>query len=297
MFESLNRSGQVLRLLRWLGPWSNSTAIPRDVQCSEVVLDDGPVRCHLYEPTAYEATGVYVVVPGLHFAGAEDPRLDRFCRILAVAGFLVVAPFLSSYQALVVSPSAAVELAVTVRAAAALATRRGLPKPALFSISFGSIPTIEVACSDELGDAVGGVVLFGGFADFHRVIRFAIGRRAFAPDGWEIATPHDPLNAPAVFINLLPHIEAPEPAQRLQEAWLEMARETWGKPHLRAPKPRHAIASRLAQDLPRDQQALFFTGCGLRDGGMALVECGLANAGDYFAFTNPAPRLPRLRIG
>ena len=52
------------------------------------VLDDLRVRI-------YEGSGTPVLIaPGLHYAGADDPRLDRFCRILAAAGHRVIAPFI-----------------------------------------------------------------------------------------------------------------------------------------------------------------------------------------------------------
>src|SRR5207253_981856 len=106
-------------------------------------------------------------------------------------------------------------------------------------------------------------------------IRFALTGRAF-DGGRELALPHDPLNAPAVFINLLGHLTAPEPKERLQEAWLEMARRTWGRPELRPIARREPIADDLAAELPPAQRPLFRIGCGLAPGGAALLEAALA---------------------
>jgi len=251
------------------------------------------MRCYRYEPTDVEVSGCYLVVPGLHYAGPDDPRFDRFCRVLATAGLVVVTPFLRPFLGLVISPRAVDDLEVAWRYTTALCRAGSLPRPAMFTISFGSCPALELAQREPFRNELGGLVLFGGFFDFHALARFAISRRAF--DGQrELRLSHDPLNAPAVFINVLPFIDAPAPTEPLQEAWLEMARRTWGRVEMRPRRRREPIAEALAANLPAKQRELFFIGCGLAPGGPELVEAGLANAGDYFAFANAGPRLPGL---
>lgn len=293
------RHRKAAALARWLGPWADPEATPSNVTRTMEVLDPDAkgvaVKTYRYEPSDGEVSGTYVVVQGLHYAGPDDPRMDRFCRILASAGLLVIAPFLRDYLRLDVLPSAADDVAAACDHAIKLSAQRGLPRPALFSISFGSTPAIEVAASERHRDTLGGLVLFGGFFDFNAVIRFSITARAFdGPD--EVTLPHDPLNAPAVFVNLAPHLEIPGDRQPLVEAWRRMTRRTWGRPELRPVARRLPMMEAIARELAPEQRALFRIGCGLEPGGAALLEVGLARAGDFFDFTDAAPRLSRVTV-
>jgi hypothetical protein len=289
------RQRQAAHLARWLGPWAGADALPAAVTRTTDTYpapDGGSVRCQRYEPEG-PITGAWVVAQGLHYAGPDDPRMDRFCRVLASAGWLVLAPFVRDYLELRVAPRAADDVAAACETAVRACAERGLPRPALFSISFGSTPAIEVAQSDRFRDRLGALVLFGGFRDFFATIRFAVGGRAF--EGLRPLTlPHDPLNGPAVFVNLLELLDVPGATPRLAHAWLEMARRTWGRPELRPAGRRRPIAEAVAAPLDAAERQLFLVGCGLEVGGLTLLEAGLARAGDRFAFTDPAPRLARV---
>jgi pimeloyl-ACP methyl ester carboxylesterase len=294
------RHRKASHLARWLGPWADAAAVPSSVDRESETLTgnggDREVRAYRYEPRSGEVSGTYVIVQGLHYSGPDDPRMDRFCRVIASAGFSVIAPFLTDFMQLQVTPAASHDVAIACDHAVKLCAQRGLPRPALFSISFGSTPAIEVAASERHRDAIGALVLFGGFRDFNAIIRFAITARAFA-DGASVDIPHDPLNAPAVFINLIDHIkEAASSRSALKDQWLEMARRTWGSTELNPVAKRLPIAESLANDLPPAQRELFMIGCGLEPGGAALLEVGLANADAYFAFTDPTPHLARIAM-
>jgi pimeloyl-ACP methyl ester carboxylesterase len=293
---SWQRHRRTAQLLRWLGPWADAGAVPRNVKRVDDDLehDGGKVRCYRYEPRGQEPGGVYLVLPGMHYAGPDDPRLDRFCRVLAAAGIVVIAPFLNSFLDLVVHPSTAEDAAAALERAVALAKQRSLPPPAIFSISFGSNPALEVASSRKFANAIGGLVLFGGYHHFRSVIRFAVSGRGFQGQQ-SVELPFDPLNAPAVFINLLPHLDVDDGwRQPLAAAWLSTAKATWGQLEMRPRVKRLAVAERLELDLPRQARKLYRIGCGLLPGGPALVEEGLQQAGSFFDFTDPAPRLDRL---
>jgi pimeloyl-ACP methyl ester carboxylesterase len=285
-------------LARWLGPWASASAAPPGVErtpelCASPIEGDPAVRICRYEPARGPVTGTYLVIQGLHYEGPDDPRMDRFCRVLAAAGFVVLAPLVTDFLELRVTPRVAREVFAACQAAVTLSARRGLPRPALFSISFGSFPAIEVAASDRFRDALGALVLFGGFCHFHSAIRFAITGRAF-DDVHPISVPHDPLNAPAVFVNLVDHLDIAGEREPLRRAWLEMARRTWGRDDLRPADRRMPIAQALAHELPAAQRDLFMVGCGLAAGGPALVEAGLARARGALAFTDPTPHLARI---
>ncbi len=279
-----------LRLARWLGPWAKD-AVPRGVTRTTSTLDDARgYRAFVYRSRA-RAHGAYLVVPGLHYAGPDDPRLDRFCRVLAASGFVVLAPALPDHLALRVAPTATDDLAIAWNAVEAMARAEAMPRPALFSISFGSLPAIALAARDGYRDRIGALVVFGGYADFDASVRFAV--TGEARDGARaIAAPFDPLNAPVVFLALLPHLPAVD-REAVARAWRTMVERTWGRTELKAPDARRSIADDLARSLAPADRDLFLVGCGLRED-RALLDAGLAAVGDAFAFADPRPYLARV---
>jgi len=275
-----------LSLVRWLGPWEKH-GVPRDVTRDERTI--GAMRAYLYRP-AREPRGVYLIAPGLHFLGPDDPRLDRFCRILAASGVLVLAPFLPDHCGLRVRERTTDDLARAFDEAEAL----GVGKPAIFSISFGSQPAIALAARDTHRDRVGALVLFGGFADFQASVRFCLTGRA-AHGGAELAMTHDPLNAPVVWMHLLDELQLPCDRERVLAAWQEMVERTWGKMELKAKGARDPIAHEIATRLDERDRDVFLLGCGLRDGGAAHLETALPKIGVTYAFTDPRPLLAKVR--
>src|SRR5205085_2179529 len=80
--------------------------------------------------------------------------------------------------------------------------------PGMLSVSFGSYSAIELAAERPISS----VIVFGGFASFEDAIRFSM-------RGVE-GRPHDPLNRPAVFMNLFDHVEGmPRERDALFGAW------------------------------------------------------------------------------
>ncbi len=297
-----------LRLLRWLGPWAGERVPPGVVRETWVVRDGAPagrraagvsprrrpgergrIECYLYRPRA-EPIATFLIAPGLHFDGPDDPRLDRFCRVLAAAGFRVAAPFIPSYVDLVVEPSAPNDLEVVARA---LLERLGPSQHlTLFSISFGSWPAFEVAA--RLGDAVEGVITFGGYAQFESAIRFCVDGIMRRPEG-DLQLARDPLNQPVLFLNMLPWLEGVgDDTMELQHAWREMVYRTWGRMELKQPGRLEPFARQLAPSVPAEQRELFLIGTGVAPGAQALLGGALDRAGSSMAFADPAPAFSRL---
>jgi hypothetical protein len=200
--SSFARRRGAATLVRWLGPWASPTAVPDGVARTAQSLPvceppGGRVRCYRYAPTSRAPAGAYLVAQGLHYDGPDDPRMDRFCRILAAAGYLVCAPFVRDFLGLAVSPHAEADVATALAALADECDERRLPRPALFTISFGSLPGACAAARGALRDRVGGIVFFGAYRDFAATVRFATTARALDDGGSPLTLPHDPLNAPA----------------------------------------------------------------------------------------------------
>lgn len=271
------------KLARWLGPWADAARAP-DVfharEMSPMGFDVGFYRPHR-NSTRYRRR--FVIAPGLHYAGPDDPRLDRFCRILAAAGNLVVAPYIPSYLELTPNRRAIDDFMRVLDMPAAAGD-----KPIVFSISFGSL--LAFAAAAERPALVERLVVFGGYADFHATMKFCLtgevasGRHA----------QRDPLNQPVVLMNLLDHI-AHDSAHRdaLIEMWKLYVTRTWGRPEMKARERFVAIAEELAPTVPEAIRDLFLVGIGARPGAWDIAVPALAafDARDL----DPTPFLPRVR--
>src|SRR5687768_16794399 len=125
---------RVARLMRWLGPWTSDRARPRGIRRRRVVVD-GRFDAWVYRPRV-EPDGAMLLVPGLHYLGPADRRLDRFLSILADAGALVLCPFLPEFRALRVGPSLPSDCARAFDTLLALPDVPRGAKAGVFSISF-----------------------------------------------------------------------------------------------------------------------------------------------------------------
>lgn len=277
----------LLSLGRWLGPWSASHTPDASTRVSHAMGDS---RAYVYAPVG-RATGVYLVLPGLHFLGPDDPRLDRFCRILAACGFVVVAPFIRSFCRLLLEPSAFSDADDALALSRRIATDRRLGEPAVFSISFGSVLALHLAASAAPPSAA---VIFGGYADFLSTVRFAVtGRTEYLGTRHEMD--RDPLNSPVVFLNVLEELEVGEGASHLAEAWRAMVHRTWGRMELKAPGKRDPHAHEIAATLPPALRSAFLRGCCLHEGALEWLESGLERAPARLSFMDPVPFARRAR--
>lgn len=270
----------LLTLIRWLGPWAEGR-VPAGARREELSLE-GALRGHLFTPAARKPIGAWLVVQGLHYQGPADPRFDRFCRVLAQAGFLVLAPFLPDHCALRLSEKSAGDLAVAFDELERRARELRLGKPAVFSISFGSQPAIALAARPSHAERIATLVLFGGFADFGATIRHVIG-----------GGDHDPTNAPVVLLHLLDELEGVD-REKLAAALRAMVARTWGRPELKRPGARDAIAAELAAGLGPRERELFLQGCLLSPDAAGALGDLLARCEARFAFADPRPLLPQI---
>ncbi len=300
--ERLGELAAAARLARWLGPWAGD-AIPPGIARREIAVrlgaPDGTrsMRAYLYE--APRATAAVLVAHGLHFAGPDDPRLDRFCRVLSAAGHLVLCPFLPSFTSLLVEEGTTDDLAAAFDALERLAEDASLPPPAILSISFGALPTAALAARASHRRRIGGWLSFGGYCDFGATIRFALTGK-LEREGQALQLPHDPLNAPVVILNVLPflgeHLGEDVDRARLAEALREVARRTWGQVELKKPGARDPLVHAVAASLPARERDLCLTACGVAPGAIDLLEAGLARAGDAFGFADPRPHLGVIEV-
>lgn len=283
-----------LSVLRWLGPLTAPSTVPGAVRRQERTVPgpNGPMRVWIYRREDRAPAGSVLIAPGLHFLGPEDVRFDRFCRVLARSGALVVAPFLPTYLALDVTPSVIDELEHALDALLSL-PERPARRPSLFSISFGSMPALRVASrrAEELEQ----LVVFGGFHSFERTLRFALmGDRALGGDG---ARKHDPLNAPVVVQNLLPHFDPrpdPEGEAALRAAFRAYCGRTWGRPEMKVERAFEVHARSVAETLMPELRPLFLAATRTEEGIEALALAALARGLPSLRWIDPAPHLHTL---
>lgn len=266
------------QLLKWMGPWSSEKQRPtrvkqRAVQISPQKPGQRPLEAWVYTPEGERPFGAILLAPGLFPDGPEDRRLDRICRILAAAGNVVLIPFLPDYMALRLTAEVSED---TDRAFEKLLEQPECPpdvRPGIFSISFGSLPALRVASAPHRAAQVGGVMVFGGYADWQETMHFTFtgemnGKRLNA---------FDPTNQPVVFMNLLEQItDLKVDPEVLLTTWRKFALATWGQP---AQKARYKdVARELAHQVPEEGRELFLIGCGAEPGGYELAMKLLAQA-------------------
>ncbi len=250
-----------LRLARWLGPWMDQSRSPRVIRERR---DFGETYAQVYHPARRAPRGAMLLISGFHYEGPDDPRMIRFASVLAHAGLLVYAPSLRSFRRLRLERdvmSDAFDAFEALRAD----PRRPAMKPGILSVSFGCLPALRTAA--RFGDEVGGVLTFGGFADWAETAHFSL----FGAPG----RPHDPLNRPALFLNLLGHLPTPTDRPALEAAWRRFIEATWGRPEMQEKARFEAIAEGLLDGVAAQDRELFLQGCDLRVGGEALAQAAI----------------------
>jgi pimeloyl-ACP methyl ester carboxylesterase len=275
--------GRMARIGRWLGPWAKTDDAPEGIDRRHVrVKGSRDFDAWIYSRPDRAPDGSVLVMPGLHYAGPADPRFDRFSRVLAYAGYLVMAPFLPDYGEMMVRPSVVSDAEAAFDAL--LADReRPKGKPGIFSISFGSMPALRLAA--RRSEEISRLVVFGGFSSFRSSLRFALvghGERK-----------NDPLNAPVVILNLLPFVDGVETSDH--EAFGALLREyckaSWGKEESKVPAMHRAIAERIADRAPEHLRPLFLVATRARPGVEEVADRALERAGDHFAWVDPRVHL------
>lgn len=285
------------RLASWLGPWRSAEQFPPNVSLTNVILDavsaEGTaLRARVYMPEDVQPIGSYVLAHGLNVHGPADPRCDRFARILAHAGFAVIAPELPGYTKLLVNRNVAQDLVQATRSWLKLWRRPRWPRPGLFGISFGAFPVLCAAGDSELAGSFGGVVTYGGYADFHRTLRFAMGVQ-----GRDLEKqPVDGTCLPAVYLNVMP-IVAPtlndEERREVADAIRRYVSLTWGRPEMKSASRSLPVAENIANELGGDASKAFRVATGLLPGGEHLCSEALYHydPGDL----DPRPAMAAIR--
>ncbi len=284
----------LLRLGRWLGPWADPAARPAaDVRDEE----EGGMQIRIYRPlrgAARPAAGpgprrgirsTFLIAPGLHYACADDPRMDRFCRILTCAGHQVVVPYIPDFLALVPTERAKHDFARAFDALPRWTGGRG--RPVVFSISFGSLLACSLAAARP--GAIERLIIFGGYADLRETLRFSLTGEVASGR----AVVRDPMNQAVVLLNLLDHLDPPaRDREAIAAAWRRFVEQVWGRAELKRDRRYAAVAEQLAPAVPAPVRELFLVGAGALPGAPELALPALARF-DARPL-DPSPYLPRI---
>lgn len=283
----------LLRLAFFVGPWAPRALRPQAVQRREIDLGHGlgPAResvgpSYLYTPSDRPVRAAWLISPGLHADGPDDPRMDRFAAVLAASGTAVLSPRSPALVDLRLAEEVIPFLQHAARAFDLEPESAGVPLRVL-GVSVGSLAALRLAADPDFASRIERLVLVGGYADSRALIASLCGAD----------TAHrDPLNRPTVFLTCLDHLPVTiSDRARLVAAWhrfVKMAwkHDAWKQPGATAYKD---AAKQLASDVdPRDRE-LFLIGCAAEPGAHALIQAAFATG--HYDYLDPRPYLGGVR--
>jgi pimeloyl-ACP methyl ester carboxylesterase len=295
-YAVLSHARSALHLARWLGPWTSDSSLPSGVIRTELTIPSSDVatrtmQAWLYRPQGHQHRGAYLLAPGLHYAGPADPRMDRFCKVLASAGYVVLAPFLPDFMELRVRSSLTDDLARCLQLLLDTPDWTAGRPPAIFSISFGGLPAIRLAADPDFRERIARLFLFGGYSDWSRTIEYCLTGNINGVSH----RPRDPLNQPVVFMNLVDQLEGvPEDRATLVAAWRRYVEATWGRPEMKQPERYRPLASAAADQLDPELAFYFRLGCGLERGAYERCKAAL-DSPSIGRLLDPTPAMPEVR--
>jgi len=166
--------------------WYATPVTPVDL--SPIPWHGGTLRGRAYRP-ARESGRPILLVPGVHAAGIDEPRLVGFARDIAATGHPVVTvelPDLKQYQ---ITPRTTDMIEDAATWMLAMPTFRGSDgRIGMLGISFGGGLSVVAAGRASIRDRVAFVMAFGGHGDLPRTLRYLC--TGIQPDGTH-RPPHD----------------------------------------------------------------------------------------------------------
>jgi dienelactone hydrolase len=176
----------------------------------------GTLKAYAYQPARIRGRGV-MLVPGVHAAGIDEPRLVGFARDLASMGHPVLTvelPDLMRYQ---ITP----RTTDMIEDAAAWTIRRpefggGDGRIGMMGISFGGGLSVVAAGRPAIRSGVAFAMSFGGHGDLPRTLRYLC--TGIQPDG--VARPQHDYGLAIVLLGAADRVVPPEQVKPLRDAIL-----------------------------------------------------------------------------
>lgn len=177
--------GGITHWSRRLLPGDTAIVTWRDVT---IPTRHGDLAARIYTPSNGAAAPSFIIFPGIHRGGVDEPRLSGFSRRFSSAGVNVVSVPLPDLREFRVTMRTTDQIEdATAWAANAPGIGRG-GKIGLGGVSFAGGLALVAAGRPALRDRISMVVSFGGYGDLVRVLRFLC--TGVLPDGTRKA-PHD----------------------------------------------------------------------------------------------------------
>lgn len=233
-------------LLSFSGPPPAASAAPVLLE-ERISFDVGgrAVPARTYAPIGSKNAPGIVMVHGVHHRGIEEPRLQRFARAVASAGYVVMTPEVSELSDYKVARSSV----DTVGAATAhLRAQLGVAKVGLMGMSFGGGVCLLTAADARFAKDVGFVVAIGAHDDLARVSRFFVTNEAVEPSGEKRAQHAHEYGATVLVYSRIEAFFPPEdvPAARAAlGAWLHEERDVARKEAAALSPPSRAKVEKL----------------------------------------------------
>jgi dienelactone hydrolase len=171
---------------RALAAWESTPVTETAVR--EIPWRSGVLRSRSYRP-GRESGRTILLVPGVHAAGIDEPRLVGFARDIAAMGHPVVTaelPDLKQYEITTRTTDMIEDAAAWVMRQPEYHGRDG--RIGMLGISFGGGLSIVAAARPAIRGRVAFVMAFGGHADLPRTLKYLC--TGIQPDG-AVRPPHD----------------------------------------------------------------------------------------------------------
>ena len=252
-------------LLWWLGPWMDQQKIPSDISLEKIPVSNGGFELFVYRSQRKKSKGAMYVIPGLHYEGPEDVRLDRFARVLAASGMVVGVPALPTMKNLIMTTSVWEENILGFECF----LQQELPKkPGVFSISAASIVAFQLGAHERWGRDIREMITFGGYVDWGEALSFSLDGK-IDEDIW---VPVDPLGLPVIFLNMLEQLPEIQDKGAFKIQLMQFVTSTWEKEEMRSFESYAPVAKRLSRDIGQQDRDLFLQACSVKEGGIEIVR-------------------------
>ncbi len=249
----------MLRRLRRTARYARSWKSDADVSAVETEIDrDGAkIAATLVMPREPAAPlPAWIALGGVSCMGRHHPQLVRFAGALASSGAAVLVPEIPEWRRLELAPSA---VAPTLRGSIDHLRSRSDVAPGpigLIGFSFGA-PQVAISASrDDLGEDIGGIVLFGAYCSLEKTMTCQLtGEHEW--EGLDYHLSPDPFGGWVVGGNHLTGVPGHEDADEVALALNRLANAASGQ-RISAWDPRHdALIRELRHTLSGRHRRLF----------------------------------------
>ena len=199
---------------RTIATWNTTSVTAMSVRT--IPWRNGTLRSRAYQPYHASGRGI-VLVPGVHAAGIDEPRLVGFAREIAGMGHPVLTvelPDLTHYSITTRTTDMIEDAVAWALERPELRGRDG--RVGLLGISFGGGLAIVAAGRPSIRDRVEFVMAFGGHSDLPRTLRYLC--TGVQPDG-TVRPPHD-YGLAIVLLGAADRVVPPAQVQPLRDAIL-----------------------------------------------------------------------------